>query len=339
MKKRLAIILIAILVILSVWRLHQHYSVQPISSSSETNTFHAIAQTLSNQSPSIFSTNDRNPTPEEFAKMKPEIEKRRQALAEKELNEWRTPIEFYGRVVDESNNAVTEAQVDFASNDTSPSGTSYYHTKSDANGFFSIKDIKGKLLGVNVSKQGYYAYDPHGQFFNYAGENQNFVPDAGNPVVFRLRKKSEGEALIHYDKSFRLPKEGTPILIDLATGNTTSSSQNAFKVEGWTHDNEKKQGWKYDWKCRVSVPSGGLQFYSEEFPFLAPEADYILEDVIDMPVTNGVPWSYIVHRDYYVHTADGKFGRMVFTMVAGGDNFCELNCYFNPSGSRNLEPQ
>jgi len=206
------------------------------------------------------------------------------------------------------------------------------------NGGFSIQNISGKLLRVTVSKEGYYSYQPNGAFFYYAGENQNFVPDASRPVVFYLREKGAGTNLIHYDKSFSLSRDGTPILIDLPSGTVVSSGGDSLKVEGWTYDNQKKEGSKYDWKCRVSVPGGGLQTNDEEFPFLAPESDYVVEDIIDMPVTNTVQWSYIVRRQYYVRTADGNFGRMIFTMVAGGGNFCEINLYFNPSGSRNLEP-
>lgn len=181
-------------------------------------------------------------------------------------------------------------------------------------------------------------HQPNGAFFYYAGQNQNFVPDATSPVIFYLREKGNGSNLIHYDKSFNLSRDGTPILIDLPSGTMMPSSENSLKVEGWTYDSQKKEGSKYDWACRVSVPGGGLQTNDEEFPFLAPDSAYVAEDIIDMPVTNTVQWSYIVRRHYFIRTANGNFGRMIFTMVAGGDNFCEINLYFNPSGSHNLEP-
>jgi hypothetical protein len=269
---------------------------------------------------------------------KEDRDKKQAAINEQNLNEWKTPIEFYGIVEDESNNVIAGAKIDFECNDLSPEGTSFYQTHSDVNGAFSIKNISGKLLRVTVSKAGYYAYQPNGAFFYYAGQNQNFVPDAGRPVVFYLREKGSGTNLIHYDKSFSLARDGMPILVDLPSGKVMPSSGNALQVRVWTYDDQKKEGSKYDWRCRVSVPGGGLQTNDEEFPFLAPASDYVAEDIIDMPVTNTVQWSYIVHRHYYVRTADGNFGRMVFTMVAGGGNFCEINLYFNPAGSQNLEP-
>jgi hypothetical protein len=339
MKIRIALVgVLLLLILVSFLFLRYRQPMLTITAVAPTNTA-TSGQTTFTTTPRIaVSSNTNIPPPDELVKMRLERLKQRQIAIDHADDEWRTPIEFYGRVVDESNNVIPGAQVDFGCNDISITGTSYYHAKSDANGSFSIKNIKGKLLGVNVGKNGYYSYDPHGQDFYYAGQNQNFVPDAGNPVVFRLRKKGKGANLIHYDKSFKLPRDGAPIQIDLATGNLSSTSENTMKVEGWTHDNEKKQGWKYDWRCRVSFPGGGFQTNLDHFPFLAPETDYASEDLIEMPVTNNAGWSYIVHRNYYVHTAGGNFGRMIFTMVAGGDNFCEVNLFFNPSGSRNLEP-
>ena len=188
-------------------------------------------------------------------------------------------------------------------------------------------------MDVKVNKEGYYSYAPAvGLVFWYAGANENFAPDPRNPVIFRLRKKGPGEALTHFNKSFSVPKDGTPILIDLATGDLTSESKTAFKVECWTHDNEKKEGLKFDWKCQASVPGGGLQISDDQFPFLAPEENYIAADVIDMTLNPDVPWLQDVKRSYYIRTGDGKYARMNFRMIAHGDHFCEINCYFNPSG-------
>lgn len=309
----------------------------------EPKTLSAIEQPLptSQKSNSVVAVKAGEPDPNSPEEVKAWLEKsqKQDALIREHRNDaWKTPIEFYGRVVDENNNAVANAQVDFDCNDLSESGTSFYHTASDLNGLFSIKDIKGKILGVYVSKAGYYSYHPAGDSFEYA---DNHVTSVGkdNPVVFRLRKKGEGADLIHLHTSFKIPKDGTPVLVNLATGKTTSSSDSAFKVECWTHDNEKKAVWKFDWKCRVSVPGGGLQIYDEQFPFLAPEDAYVPEEIIDMPVADNPQWSQDVRRKFYIKTADGKFARMEFRMIAHGDHFFQTDSFFNPADSRNLEPK
>src|SRR5208337_916291 len=82
-------------------------------------------------------------SPQEAADL---IEHRRQQKDEalhKAQDRWRTPIEFYGKVVDENTNPVADAQVAFDCNDTSAEGTSFYHVQSDANGLFSIRGIQG----------------------------------------------------------------------------------------------------------------------------------------------------------------------------------------------------
>lgn len=342
MKNKILIPLTAgiILVICLLLKSNHGHQIRVVSFPNETNAEANVPSLTSAAPPVVQTANEGVPqnTNSEQLATQAERDQKKAALIDQNLNEWKTPIEFYGLVEDESNNVIANAKIGFECNDLSSQGTSFYHTDSDADGAFSIKNISGKLLRVTVSKSGYYSFQPNGAFFYYAGQNQNFVPDAGKPVVFYLRAKGVGINLIHYDKSFKLPRDGTPVLIDLPSGTVTQSSANALKVEGWTYDSQKIGGYKYDWRCRVSVPGGGLQTNDEEFPFLAPESDYVTEDIIDMPATNTIQWSYIVNRHYFIHTANGNFARMVFTIVAGGDNFCEINLYFNPSGSKNLEP-
>lgn len=252
-------------------------------------------------------------------------------------DQWRTPIEFYGKVVDEITNPVADADVRFVWTDLSPDGSSEKQTLSDANGLFSLTGVTGKNLIVQVSKQGYYAYVPSGLSFSYAGQPQNFIPDSGNPVLFRLKKKGVAQPLVRFKKPFSVPKDGSPIRVDLATGTLTASADASLEVQCWTQDGEKKAGWQFDWKCRISVTGGGVQSCVEDFPFLAPVSGYLSSDEIDVAVRKDQEWHPDVERRYFVRTADGRFGRIVFRMVAHGDHFCLIESYFNPSGSRNLE--
>lgn len=265
-------------------------------------------------------------------------QEQRKLAREKSLNEWKTPIEFYGRVIDESNNVIPGAKVNYSCNDTSPTGTSYYHMQSDANGGFSFKGIQGMLLEVDVSKEGYYSYDPHGQFFYYAGQDQNFVPDAGNPVVFRLRKKGEGADLIKADYPpfahvAQLKHDGTPVELDLLNG-TTSTGQ--LKLEFQRNLSEKNPK-LFDWKLQLTMAGGGFIGTDEEFPFTAPETNYQSPLIFDMP-TNNPEWQGEIHTNYYFQLPDGKYGRMSFEFLPWNGVFT-IHSLINPSGSRNLEPK
>jgi hypothetical protein len=71
--------------------------------------------------------------------------------------EWKMPINFYGKVLDQANQPVHGASVRFQWTDMSAAGTTEKFTTTDAQGMFSLTGEKGKNLGVYVSKSGYHA--------------------------------------------------------------------------------------------------------------------------------------------------------------------------------------
>jgi hypothetical protein len=75
----------------------------------------------------------------------------------------------------------------------------------------------------------------------------------------------------------------------------------------------------------------------EEFAFLAPENGYALTNEIAMPADR-TNWTSDVDLKFYYRLADGRYGKMKFSMIAGGHHFCMIDSVLNPTGSRNLEP-
>ena len=267
------------------------------------------------------------------------IEKRRKQMDEdrqKGLSEWRTPIEFYGKVVDERANPVAGAQIDFECNDLSPKGTSFYHTQSAADGLFSIRDINGKLLAVKVSKQGFYAYQPFGAVFYYAGQNQNFVPSEDNPVIFRLKKKGVAEALVALDKNFQISISGKPLEIDLRTGKIGPIGQAKVIMEFVKQAPVKTDERIYDWSFKITVPNGGLFLVADAFDFNAPEVGYVSSDFIEMKSSAAGNWQNRMQRQYFLKLPDGVFARIVLDLMAYNGSL-KIKAFVNPSGSRNLE--
>ncbi|HZR16291.1 MAG TPA: carboxypeptidase-like regulatory domain-containing protein [Verrucomicrobiae bacterium] len=254
--------------------------------------------------------------------------------------EWRTPIAFYGKVVDERGMAVSNATVDFSCNDIS--GTSSYHSKSDTNGLFSISHIRGKMLVVAITKDDYYTSRADEDSFYYAGQNVNFVPNPAKPELFHLRKIGLREPLIHVGaplggkKDFRIKRDGTPVEVSLTSGKTVAPGTGDLRVECWT-DDEGHKGEHYDWRCRISVPRGGILPYTNEFPFQAPNEGFGDSDEINMPASLENGWGRNAKRSYFLKLANGNYARMTFEMIAGGDHFFEVESFVNPSGSRNLE--
>ena len=74
--------------------------------------------------------------------------------------DWKVRLKFYGKVVDENNQPVTDASARLEWNTVGvPSGTEYQLASSDTNGVFSLSDVYGKILGVRVEKSGYYTVE------------------------------------------------------------------------------------------------------------------------------------------------------------------------------------
>lgn len=252
------------------------------------------------------------------------------------LADWQRPIEFYGKVVGENTNPVAGANVTFKWAETpSKDGNKTANTESDANGLFSLRGQRGPSLEIWVSKKGYYASQRGQKGVSYL--HGDFSPDPLNPVIFLLRKKGKGEPLVGLNRSYRIPRDGTPVSINLTTGATATSESGDFVVRCWTQDAGKRSGEKYDWRCVVSIPGGGAVTNNEEFAFQALENGYTPSLEIAMPADRP-DWQDDVDLKFYYRLADGHYGRMTFSMIAGGHHFCMIDSVLNPTGSRNLEP-
>jgi hypothetical protein len=109
-----------------------------------------------------------------------------------------TPIEFYGKVVDQYNKPIPDAQVKVSVNNRHflPS-TNNFTLKTDANGDFAIKDQRGASVSIDVSHKEYMQISP-GQLnithsiglFDYAikDDKGNCYKDPQKPTYFMLFK-------------------------------------------------------------------------------------------------------------------------------------------------------
>jgi len=257
------------------------------------------------------------------------------------LAHWQTPINFYGKVVDENTNPVAGANITFGWSELpTEAGARQATTISDTEGLFSLLGKRGPALDVWIGKKGYYA-SHHGQWgFSYMGAMAGFKSDPLNPVIFQLRKKGGGSALIMTDypgfsKIAQLHHDGTPIELDLFNGTQAPVGNGQLRLEFWraiTNQNANV----FDWECRLSVPGGGLVETPEEFAFQAPESGYQSPIVIDMLTTNE-NWRGEIRSQYYMQLSGGKYGRVNFYFSSFNGVFT-VRSAINPTGSRNLEP-
>jgi hypothetical protein len=244
--------------------------------------------------------------------------------------EWKMPIEFYGRVLDDQGRPVSEATVSTGWTDLSKEGSSERALLTDAAGLFSLTGVTGKRLVVRVKKDGYKPYHGNRSSYEYAAyfEREWHVPDRNNPVIFRLRKNRKTEPLIK--REVKLPVAiGVPSKFEMDPKNPDAAK---VVFELLTNaDMRDKQ-----WSARISVPGGGLQATLEEFPFEAPESGYETSVFCDYnapkPVTvqNGYQGGI-----FFVQNPEG-YGRVEILMFSGYQ-VAWVTSFWNPSGSRNLE--
>lgn len=249
------------------------------------------------------------------------------------------PIEFYGVVIDQNNNPVPEAEVHYSALDKFDAPGSAYQGRSDASGVFSIKGVRGAVLNVGVRKKGYY---PIGEkstgMFAYgigADEVRRKPPTQNAPAIFVLHKIGQTESLVHFDQYYKISRTGEPVEVNLETGKLTDRGD--LRVQAWTDDLHSGKKVRYDWKCLLSVPGGGLLERVNEFAFEAPVGGYNESVEIAMQ-HNTARWSPQGQWSYFVKLADGRYARVEFKMIAGGEHYFRLESYYNPiPGSRNLE--
>jgi hypothetical protein len=257
------------------------------------------------------------------------------------LREWQAPIEFYGKTIDENGDPVPGVSVRFRwSEKPTEDGMITADAQSDFEGLFSLQRKRGRSLTIKFEKEGYYSSHNGEATFNYALGPDVISPDPQKPVLFHLHTKGTGEPLIKKEfpvgigQLAQLRSDGTPVELDLLTGQQALDAAGTLKLELW-RDSADKVGSKFGWRCQISAPGGGLIETGQEFALRAPESGYVGVISIDMP-TSSQDWKSQIRRKYYIHMGGGKYG--IFELsILGWNGVFTVKSAVNPSGSRVLE--
>lgn len=325
-RRRVILVLAVVLVVAGLWWLLRAPQPEPTPQA-------AVAASTPPERATATATAEAQASP--APQTEAELLKKAATLVEKALQ---APISFYGKVVDQNGDPVPDARVGYSALDKFMAPGTGYRGKSDENGLFSITGISGARLSVNVRKEGYYFIDgkSNASFAYGTGSDGHFrePPTKDNPAVFVLHKMGETEPLVRVEKNARIPKDGTPVTVNLSNGRVAPDGN--LRVEAWTDDQNLNEQRRYNWRCRITVPGGGLVERKGQFNFEAPADGYEESVELGMP-EDAEQWTPQQQRDYFVKLPDGRFARVSFTMIAGGNHYFLLESFLNPSGSRNLE--
>jgi hypothetical protein len=250
--------------------------------------------------------------------------------------EWKMPINFYGRVVDENERPVPAAKVHAQWSDLSPNGASSEETFSDSQGSFSITGKTGRGITIRIAKEGYYTPKQQQISFDYAGfwEANYHEADPRHPVTFHLRTKGRTESLTSGEIRPTLSADGTPVRVDLLNGGRISP-EGQVEIAAVTNT-EKYPPRVFDWQASIVVQDGGLVEYDLEFPFEAPEEGYVPKVEFKM-LASAPDWRRSIEKSYFIRIGTPpKYGR-IRVRFNGASQKVSFDYAVNPTGSRNLE--
>ena len=252
--------------------------------------------------------------------------------------DWKVPIEFYGKVVDQELKGIGNAKVHFRWTNLSAHGTGQSDGVTDEQGLFHLSGVEGKRLSVQVEKEGYYGSEgvSFKRFeFSNPGEDIYYEPNKNNPVIFLLHSKGRGAELTKRSIKVFLPGAGSSATVDLLTGNIAPKGQLAVRT--WKPWPPKPISPHYDWKVELTIAGGGFADAPEEFAFEAPEATYSPSFTVDMAANRGNSWNVSVEKTlYFIFGEPQRYGRLT-VRTAGNSRYVFIDYVLNPSGSRNLE--
>lgn len=258
------------------------------------------------------------------------------------LYDWKRPLVFYGKAVDEAGRPVVGANIRFEWNTLNNSNEVQSATEdreSDAQGSFFLAGRTGNPLSVTVSKEGYYTPTAENlRTFQYAVPYEAlFTPDPANPVVYHLHKKGAAEPLIHVQKLFGFRVNGPVQYLDLLQSKNSLAPPGDLTVR-FTRGAITPEN-KYNWAVAIGVPDGGILETNQVFTFTAPADGY--QPALEIRYTTNSPgWVAQAKRSFFLKSRNGGvFGRIEATFIPFyQDNAAiDLEYFANPNASRNLE--
>jgi len=247
--------------------------------------------------------------------------------------------DFYGKVVDQNGEPVTEADVignlAWIQGFDVPEKNKEIKTKTDSNGEFEFTGIQGWELGVVPSKPGYELARNTTAMKLPADKNTSLSSRA----VFIMWKLKGAEPMISAKLHAYIPCDGSATSYNLLTGKPVTDGGD-MTVKLTRNPVNIVRGKPFGWTVTLEVASGGLVEQSDVYPNEAPAEGYQPSVTYNMPAD--MPnWSYDLSRSFYFKSRGGQdFGRMTIHINANFQpppTLLDAVIYANPAGSRNLE--
>jgi hypothetical protein len=242
--------------------------------------------------------------------------------------------DYYGKVVDQYGNPVTDADVEgnimLDSLETSKEET--HITQTDNRGFFQFTGLHGASLGVHIRKEG-YEMDARGKGSKAPIGQRSSQDDRATFTIWKFRG---AEPIKYVSTESHVPFDGTPITFDITTGKENPNGDlrvTLLRVPLQV----RRSGQKFDWGIKIEILHGGLIAENDAYPYWAPISGY--QPYFEFNISsNDVPWHSTMTQNFYIKNSHGQFGRMQMdTFASATPSGVRFDVWINPSGSQNLE--
>jgi hypothetical protein len=247
----------------------------------------------------------------------------------------KTPIEFYGKAMDQYGNPVPSATVKLYWG----KGTNLM-MQTQQDGSFILSGATGAGLDVRLYKDGYdEGLQSYGSFdyINFF-EVKFHLPNPTNPVIFRLQKLENPEPMYVSSTSLKLDVTNTVVWVDVCTGEKGATGDIGFSIVRDEFPGKQETGYTLN---VLTQPGGGVVITNEEFMFHAPESGYSPQKTIPHRPSGPNDHSFQPSMEFklYLKTADAKYAaiKVEVGQYQRPAAYVDLVMCFNPSGSRNLE--
>jgi hypothetical protein len=256
------------------------------------------------------------------------------------------PIEFYGQVVDQDENPISDAEIKVKVRHwdvkfPAPFGDEVrmipVEMATDLGGRFEIHDVTGDVFDVESIRKDGYTLSPK--------TPNGFGPSTGsfqNPVIIKMWKLGESQQLIsHRLTRIGILVDGQPVQFELFGGKKVSSGGQLIMRLKREPQILPPGNARYDWNLELEIPRGGLAVNNDEFMYQAPEDGYHETFQFDMP-KDAENWTTALDQQFYIQLENEKYFGSLFVHLSTIHNTpplgINLDIVINPNGSRNLQP-
>lgn len=259
-------------------------------------------------------------------------------------NDYNTPIDFWGKVIDENGNPLADVKAEITVDEHA--AKKKYVTSSDDKGMFELLGKKGARARIKVFLDGYAPtsdekigskVSARTIYYSSKAMPAYAPPTKDNPQIFVLRKKNPVANLAHdFKKRVSVGENGETQKIELKTERKAIG----LEVRCWSSCPVPFTYDRYDWRAEIEIAGGKIQAITELEPVSAPTEGYQQVFQVEMPKDTQENWlrsSPNGQRNFWVLFDDGTYAKARIEVKTGRTHEVDVEVWCNLDGTNNFE--